>query len=104
MAASVSAQNREDCSGQLTPLVRIRQHRGGLHEAMATTAQIPRNMASLCLWLTEQTGRNIQPADVQIEPYGYDDRIGWDTHLIKIFGIPFAFSDGLIPVTPISER
>lgn len=41
-------------------------------------------------WLpTEVTDDN-----VTIEPYGRDDRIGWDTHLLCIDGRAALFTDG----------
>jgi hypothetical protein len=44
-------------------------------------------------WLaTEATDEN-----VTIEPYGYDKRIGWDTHLLCIDGKAALFTDGPVP-------
>ena len=43
-----------------------------------------------------------QPTDenVTIKPYGFDDRIQWDTHLICIDGKAALFSDGPLPPEP----
>ena len=35
--------------------------------------------------------------NVTCEPYCYDERIGWDTHLICVDGKAALFSDGPIP-------
>ena len=29
-----------------------------------------------------------------VEPYGFDDRIGWDTHIVLVKGQAWGFTDG----------
>ncbi len=40
-----------------------------------------------------------QPTEdnVQVKPYGFDDRIGWDTWLVTIDGKAAVFADGNLP-------
>lgn len=65
-----------------------------LDEAMDQVIEI-RDKAALLEFLQEQydfwkpTEQN-----VTVQPYGHDDRIGWDTHLICVDGKAALFSDG----------
>lgn len=55
---------------------------------MATVREI-QDRAELVRIIQEQLrpyGREVKSEQVQVEPYTYDDRIGWDTHLITIDG------------------
>lgn len=39
-----------------------------------------------------------------IEPYGYDDRIGWDAHIVILQGYGvLGFTDGPLPDEPAAE-
>ena len=33
-------------------------------------------------------------ANIRIEPYGFDKRIGWDTHIVTIDGEAWGFTNG----------
>lgn len=69
-----------------TPERLVREHRGGLSESMAT-AQAVRDKAELVEIIRRgHYGAAVQPDQVHIEPYGYDDRINWDTYLITVDG------------------
>ena len=35
-----------------------------------------------------------EPGLLQVEPYGFDDRIGWDTHIVTIDGNAVGFTNG----------
>jgi hypothetical protein len=65
-----------------------------LDEAMERVTEIP-DRAALLAYLREHYAF-YQPTEgnVTIEPYGYDKRIGWDTHLICVDGKAALFSDG----------
>lgn len=41
------------------------------------------------------------PDNVTIEWYCYDERIGWDTHLVCVDGKAALFTDGILPDTPV---
>lgn len=43
-------------------------------------------------------------ANVTIEPYGFDERIGWDTHLVCIAGKAALFTDGPMLIAPATIR
>lgn len=51
----------------------------------------------------QETYKGFIPADVitasriKIEPYGFDERIGWDTHIVTVEGIgPLGFIDRMV--------
>lgn len=78
----------------------VREHRGGLDESMATVKDIA-SKAELCALINEgmaSWGRHVWPESILIEKYYYDERIGWDTHLIIIndYGV-WGMSDGDLP-------
>jgi hypothetical protein len=78
--------------------MKIREHRLLLDDAMATCKEIEPTMkavinevlSSLPVFL------HIKPEDIHVEPYGYDKRIGWDTHVVVVDGYGvYGFTDGM---------
>lgn len=68
--------------------MKVREHRGGLAESMETVREV-KDRAELLGIIQESLrpfGRFVKPEQLRVEPYGYDGRIGWDTHLISIDG------------------
>lgn len=65
-----------------------------IDEAMSHVVEV-KDRAALLAYLREHY-YFWTPIDenVTIEPYGFDDRIGWDTHLICVDGKAALFSDG----------
>ena len=81
--------------------MKLREHRGGLSESMATVIEIAPTHEALVdavrkamppgLWGDSSTR-------VVVSPYGFDARIGWDTHIVTIQGYGcFGFTDGPLP-------
>ncbi len=65
-----------------------------LSEMMEKVVEIP-NWTALLIYLQENYYfLNPTKENVTIVPYGYDDRIEWDTHLICVAGNAALFSDG----------
>lgn len=62
-----------------------RDHRGGLAESMATVVPL-RSDRPLWAHVGKSTPFPLNPAvhDIVIEPYGFDTRIGWDTHVVML--------------------
>lgn len=58
----------------------FRFHRGGLDESMATIVEIK---SSDDLLKTILLNWDITFIGLQLEPYGYDHRIGWDTYIVR---------------------
>jgi hypothetical protein len=65
-------------------MAKFRWHRGSLDESMATVMEIE------SYWhlkrIIEKSYSQYYPdpdIDVIIEPYGYDDRIGWDSYIVR---------------------
>lgn len=80
--------------------MKIRQHRGGLAESMATVTDIENTADAVARHVSSCWGyEDVTANDVHVKQYGYDGRIGWDTHIVLINGTPFGFSDG-----PLTDR
>ncbi len=83
----------------------VREHRGGLADSMATV-QAVRDMAHLVVIIARTLvpdGVAVRWEQVHVEPYVYDDRIGWNTHLITIDGHGvWGMANGPIPGMPES--
>jgi hypothetical protein len=69
-------------------MTKVREHRGGLAESMQTVREV-KDRAELLAIIQEEARRfqlDVKPEQLHVEPYGRDDRIGWDTYLITIDG------------------
>jgi hypothetical protein len=63
--------------------MKFRFHRGGLDESMATAVDVD-GWDGLVAHIASQTNfSHFTPATMKVVPYGFDDRIGWDTHLVS---------------------
>ena len=65
-----------------------REHRGSLEDSMKTIFSIKSTKKDL----SQIIGCNIE--DIEVKEYGYDDRIGWNTFIVLVKGIPVGFTDG----------
>lgn len=79
--------------------MKIREHRSGFDESMATVQNIIPMRSFLAGYIHGKWFKNIKerisPEDVTIEPYGYDKRNGWDTYIVSVKGLGvFGFTDG----------
>jgi hypothetical protein len=78
--------------------MKIREHRGLLDEAMSTCKEIEPTMESVIDQVLSSLPcfLHIKPEDIHVEPYGYDKRIGWDTHVVVVDGYGvYGFIDGM---------
>lgn len=80
--------------------MRFREHRGGLRESIATTIEIEPTIDALLIVVRnalEPYGAHINEKQIHVSPYGFDGRIGWDTHIVTVDGYGlFGFSDAAI--------
>lgn len=85
--------------------MKLREHRRGLHESLATTVEIEPTTEALLEVIRAALapyGVAIAPASVRVEPYGFDARIGWDTHIVVVGGYGvFGFTDGPLSAPPV---
>lgn len=79
--------------------MKYREHRGGLSDSMATMVEV--NGLQGLLWHLSKRAETypsfpvVSEKTVHIEPYGFDDRIGWDTHIVTLDGYGvLGFTDG----------
>lgn len=83
--------------------MRFKEHRGGLSESMTTVVEVANRAA-----LLEHLRRLLSPyprsppitdETVHVTRYGWDDRIGWDVHIVTLDGYGvLGFTDG--PMRP----
>jgi hypothetical protein len=77
--------------------MQVRQHRRLLDESMETVETIEPTMTALVAWAERILAQwDIpKPFDIRIKPYGYDGRIKWNTHIVKLEGYGvLGFTDG----------
>lgn len=70
-------------------MTRYRPHRGGLAESRYEEIGVS-TLEELAEYLVPQWGNG----PIEVVPYGFDDRTGWDTHIVKVDGVPVGFTDG----------
>lgn len=76
--------------------MKIREHRSLLVDAMATCKDIEPTMTAVIDQVLREVSDGIKPEDIHVEPYGYDKRIGWDTHVVIVDGYGvYGFTDGM---------
>lgn len=79
--------------------MKFREHRGGLAEAMDTVIEVVDRDALLKhvqeILSSWPDSPPVTAATLQVIPYCYDDRIGWDTHIVTLdkYGV-IGFTDG----------
>ncbi len=79
--------------------MKYREHRGGLSESMETVVEVSDREALLeHIRKVAQAWPTFPPVTtetVHIRPYGWDERIGWDTHIVTLDGYGvLGFTDG----------
>jgi len=77
--------------------MKFRLHRGGLAESMETVVEIE-DREELVKHINKKHsfGPKLTSNDLSINPYGYDARIKWDTHIVTIpYGV-IGFLDGYL--------
>lgn len=80
--------------------MKYRPHRGMLADAMAEVAELAPDRDVLVAHMRAEVS-NWYPQDemptrenVEVKPYGFDQRIGWDTHIVTVKGNAWGFTDG----------
>ncbi len=83
--------------------MKLREHRGGLYDSLATTIEIEPTIEALenAIKYSLRNLWNLKCGSVHLSYYGYDQRINWSCHIVTIdgFGV-YGFTDGpLMEVT-----
>ncbi len=81
--------------------MQIRVQRGGLSDSLRTTMDIEPTAKAIAEYLRLQwggLGYGVDENKITVEPYGFDNRIQWNTHIVLLDGRAVAFTDG--PLTP----
>ncbi len=76
--------------------MKFREHREMLDDSMKTVVEVADRKELVSLLRSRQFCNFVfNDEDLKIEPYGYDNRINWDTHIVFIedYGV-FGFTDG----------
>ena len=80
--------------------MKFRPQRGSLADAMAEVVEIAPNTESLANAMNKIYDMSATPAhafkpeQIVVEPYGFDERIHWDTHIVTAQGRVYGFTDG----------
>lgn len=79
--------------------MKIREHKGLLADSMETIRDIEPTFESLieCIKKSFESWPSFSflPEQIKIEPYCFDERIGWNTYIVTIDGYGvFGFTDG----------
>lgn len=75
-----------------------RSHRGGLHDSMETVRPVKGFDDLVAVLRQEREGwpdqSVVTSGSVLVKPYGFDERIGWDTHVVTVAGRAVGFTNG----------
>ena len=77
-------------------MTKYRPHRGSLVNSMAEVIEV-RSIAELVHHLQRTCipdRRSPTRETVEVAPYCFDGRIGWNTYLVTVDGAPWGFTDG----------
>jgi hypothetical protein len=79
--------------------MKYRPQRGSLDVSMAEVVEVSGMDELLAAMLRGMEGwypldHRPSRSNVTVEPYGFDDRIGWDTYLVCASGHAWGFTDG----------
>jgi hypothetical protein len=81
--------------------VLYRPHRGGLDESMREVVEV-NDLPQLVRHMRREVER-WYPKDelptlenTKLEPYCFDDRIGWDTYLVTVKGQAWGYTNGML--------
>ena len=87
--------------------MKLREHRGGLAESMATTREIDGTKQALLAAVRSELapfGFDVNQEALRVQPYSFDERNCWDTHIVTVGGYGvFGFTDGPLRETPNVE-
>lgn len=75
-----------------------RDHKRSLSEAMKTVRQV-KNLTEIKEHIKQSWGMGVE--EIRVEPYGFDDRIGWETYIVICYfdgdlKIPVGFTNGYL--------
>ena len=80
--------------------MKFREHKGHLADSMKTVVDVAdrRALVALLQSLLQPYDFTFSDEDLKVEPYEFDDRVNWDTHIVTIEGYGVAgFTDGPSP-------
>lgn len=84
-------------------MTKFRFHRGSLEESMKTVVEVA-TLTDLCGELNSAEvagpGVDLHEAQIHIEHYIMDDRIGWDTWVVTACGRVLGFTNGFLSSSP----
>lgn len=87
-------------------MTKFRWHRGSLAESMETVVDFDGSKEALVVLLKVDAMPwfpALEPEHVAVEPYCYDERIGWDSHMVTVMGGAIGFTDGPLAIEAPKE-
>jgi hypothetical protein len=85
--------------GGTAKMTKYRPHRGTLYDAMAEVVEVA-DLPALVEHMRDSVSDWYPPEELPtvetttVERYHYDDRIHWDTYIVKVKGSVWGFTDG----------
>lgn len=79
--------------------MKFRWHRSTLAESMTTVVEIQTkaDLVKIIADVFAEFGA-VSDDDVVVEPYGFDKRMNWHSHIVTVKGLgPVGFTDGPLP-------
>lgn len=79
--------------------MKIRQHRGSLSDSMETAEDIAPTIEAIKAYFIKNSDPifySLYQGDIEVKPYGFDERINWNTHIITVNGNAVGFTDRAI--------
>jgi hypothetical protein len=81
-------------------MFKFRPHRGSLEEAMQEVVELETAQDLIDHLESQYEHLDASAPTINVEPYGYDNRIDWDTHIVSIAGFGVVgFTDRVPPET-----
>jgi hypothetical protein len=84
-------------AGEKEEAMKYRPQRGGLADSMKEVIELEPTIDALASHLA------VPAEQITVEPYCYDDRIGWHTQLVSVRGMAIGFTDSPIRKAPPSN-
>ena len=76
-------------------ICKFRFQRGSLADSLKTVVDI-KSKEDLYALLKEAYGGIFSIDNIAIKPHGYDNRIGWNTHIVTINNNAIGYTDGML--------
>lgn len=85
-------------------MLKFRWQRGSLDDSMQTVVDFESFDDLVNILRSNGFLRDCQASDIAVKQYTYDERIGWDTHIVTYNGSAVGFTDGPVEINYLKEN